>query len=233
VKQLVLKQFQGGIDFLMHIPGLNNKQQSMKEFWDDRYSQQQFAYGEAPNEFIKEQLALLSAGKILFPAEGEGRNAVYAAQLGWDVSAFDFSSKGKERAEQLAASKQVNIDYRVSSFMEEEYQPQEFDALGLTFVHFTPDIKTAMHQRLNSYLKVGGYIMLEAFSKEHRELNKVNPEVGGPPDASMMYSIDELKRDFANYEVLLLEKKMVHLDEGFGHVGESSVIRFVGKKINP
>ena len=203
----------------------------MKEFWDDRYSQEQFAYGEAPNNFIKEQLPLLTPGKILFPAEGEGRNAVYAAQLGWNVSAFDFSFKGKERAKQLAASKQVSIDYRVCSFMEEDYQPAEFDALGLTFVHFTPNIKSAMHQRLNSYLKPGGHIVFEAFSKEHRELNKENPAVGGPPDAEMMYSLEEIEHDFANYEVLLLEKKLTHLEEGFGHVGESSVIRFVGKKM--
>ncbi|WP_430817758.1 class I SAM-dependent methyltransferase [Carboxylicivirga sp. RSCT41] len=203
----------------------------MKEFWDDRYSQEQFAYGEEPNSFVKDQLPLLTPGRILFPAEGEGRNAVYAAQLGWDVSAFDFSSKGKERADQLAASKNVSINYRVSSFMEEQYAPGEFDALCLTFVHFTPDIKSAMHKRLNTYLKVGGYIVFEAFSKEHRELNKVNPAVGGPPDTNMMYAVSEIKRDFDNYELILLEKKMVDLNEGFGHVGESSVIRFIGKKL--
>ena len=73
----------------------------MKEFWNERYRQNEFAYGEEPNEFLKEQLAKLQPGSILFPAEGEGRNAVYAAQSGWQVSAFDISEEGKKKAERL------------------------------------------------------------------------------------------------------------------------------------
>ena len=204
----------------------------MKNFWDERYSQNEFAYGEAPNSYLEAKLPLLKAEKILFPAEGEGRNSVYAAQLGWEVSAFDFSVKGKERADQLAASKSVSIDYKLSSFLEECYNVGEFDAIGMFFVHFPPEIKTEMHKRLDSYLKVGGHIIMEAFSKEHRKLNKINPAVGGPPDANMMYSIDEIKRDFSNYEFIELSKEMTTLNEGFGHVGKSSVIRFIGRKID-
>ena len=202
----------------------------MKEFWDNRYSQDEFAYGKEPNVFIKEKLPLLKTGKILFPAEGEGRNSVYAAQLGWDVSAFDYSTKGKERADDLAKSKNVKIKYTVSGFLNECYKPNEFDAICLTFVHFEPEIKTEMHKRLDRYLKPGGYIVLEAFSKEHSEINKINPTVGGPPNANLMYSMDEIKHDFVNYEIIELRKQRVNLKEGFGHVGESSVIRFVGKK---
>jgi 2-polyprenyl-3-methyl-5-hydroxy-6-metoxy-1,4-benzoquinol methylase len=202
----------------------------MKEFWDERYSQEQFAYGEEPNAFVKEKLPLFKAGKILFPAEGEGRNSVYAAQLGWEVSAFDFSAKGKQRADDLASSKNVKIDYQVKSFFEESYDKDEFDAICMTFVHFDPKIKTEMHKRLDSYLKPGGHIIFEAFSKEHREINKINPEVGGPSDAKYMYSIEEIERDFSNYEIIELKKELVHLHEGFGHVGESSLIRFIGRK---
>ncbi len=205
----------------------------MREFWNDRYGKEAFAYGKEPNVFIKETLPSLAPGKILFPAEGEGRNAVYAAQLGWETSAFDFSNQGKEKANRLAESKNVTIDYKISAFLEEKYQPESFDAIGLTFVHFEPEIKTQMHQRLDSYLKVGGHIILEAFSKEHRELSKMNPALGGPPDANMMYALEEIERDFKNYDIIQLSKEMVNLDEGYGHVGESSVIRFIGKKNSP
>ncbi|TRX71847.1 bifunctional 2-polyprenyl-6-hydroxyphenol methylase/3-demethylubiquinol 3-O-methyltransferase UbiG [Carboxylicivirga sp. M1479] len=202
----------------------------MKEFWDDRYSQDEFAYGAEPNEYIKEKLPLLKPGKVLFPAEGEGRNSVYAAQLGWEVCAFDFSAVGKKKADALAASKGVSINYQVKGFLEEEYEANEFDAICLTFVHFHPDMKMQMHKRLDSYLKVGGYIIMDAFSKEHREINKVNEHAGGPPNADMMYSIEEIKSYFDNYDFIELKKELVHLQEGFGHVGEGSVIRFVGKK---
>lgn len=57
--------------------------------WNERYSKEEFAYGEEPNQYLKEQLEKLDVGKILFPAEGEGRNGVYAAKLGWNVFAFD------------------------------------------------------------------------------------------------------------------------------------------------
>lgn len=203
----------------------------MEEFWDDRYSQDEFVYGAEPNAFVKEKLSQFSVGKILFPADGEGRNSVYAAELGWNVSAFDYSKKAKEKADKLASSKNVSIDFTVQRFLEEDYKKAAFDMICLTFVHFEPAIKTEMHKRLNRYLKIGGIIIFEAFSKEHRELNKLNPSVGGPPNEDMMYSIEEIKRDFKNYEVIELNKEFVSLNEGFGHVGESSVIRFIGRKV--
>ncbi|HEX7902265.1 MAG TPA: hypothetical protein VF487_00200 [Chitinophagaceae bacterium] len=81
--------------------------------WNDRYSKDEFAYGEHPNNYLKKQLEKLNAGKILFPAEGEGRNAVFAAKLGWTVSAFDISVEGKNKAFKLAAANKVIIDYQV------------------------------------------------------------------------------------------------------------------------
>jgi len=60
-----------------------------KDRWDERYSNEAYAYGELPNDYLKEQLEKANVGKILFPADGEGRNGVFAAKLGWDVSAFD------------------------------------------------------------------------------------------------------------------------------------------------
>lgn len=202
----------------------------MKAFWNERYSQTGWAYGDTPNTFVKEQLPYFKSGRILFPAEGEGRNAVYAAQLGWDVSAFDYSESGKEKAMQLAALKGVNIDYRIHSFLEEEYSREYFDAICNVFVHFEPEIKTAMHKRLDKYLKKGGLFIMEVYSKEHRELNRLNPALGGPPDASHMYSIEEIKKDFGHYDILNLSVERVHLKEGLYHVGESSVLRFIGRK---
>lgn len=203
----------------------------MKEFWNERYSQDEFAYGEAPNEYVKEKLPLFKPGKILFPAEGEGRNAVFAAQLGWDVSAFDFSAAGKERADKLAQSKNVSINYTIQAFLEEQYDAEEFDAICHTYVHFHPSMKAEMNKRLISYLKVGGHVIIEVFSKEHREINKVNPSAGGPDDENMMYSLEEIQEFYKDFEIIELKKELVELHEGFGHVGESSVIRFIGKKL--
>src|SRR4051812_12435595 len=112
------------------------------ERWNDRYSKEEFAYGEQPNNYLKEQLEKLDAGSILFPAEGEGRNAVFAAQLGWRVSAFDISIEGKNKALGLAEANNVTIDYQVGELQELNYKPEQFDAIALIYAHFPADIKS-------------------------------------------------------------------------------------------
>ncbi|MBI3221307.1 MAG: class I SAM-dependent methyltransferase [Bacteroidetes bacterium] len=198
--------------------------------WNDRYSKSGYAYGEYPNEYLKEQLTKLSPGAILFPAEGEGRNAVFAAKQGWAVSAFDISAAGERKAIQLAQANQVSIDYRVGELQEMKYVPAQFDAIGLIYAHFPPEIKSAIHQSLSVFLRTGGTIIFEAFSKKHLDYSVKNPDVGGPKDLASLFSIEEIQHDFANYEIVELEEKEIELKEGLYHNGLASVIRFVGKK---
>src|SRR5579863_666860 len=115
---------------------------SWVERWDDRYRNEEFAYGEQPNNFLKQQLEKLPVGKILFPAEGEGRNAIFAARLGWTVSAFDISVEGKNKALRLAETNQVTIDYQVAELESLNYQPEQFDAIALIYAHFPAGIKS-------------------------------------------------------------------------------------------
>lgn len=201
-----------------------------KDFWDERYSKAEYAYGEEPNEYLKEQLQKFPAGKILFPAEGEGRNSVYAATQGWDTHAFDQSKEGKNKALQLAEKNKVTIDYQVGALEAIHFNEQEFDAIALFYAHFPADKKSAYHKILDSYLKKGGIIIFEAFSKTNLEYIAKNPRVGGPKDVDMLFSVAELKEDFPNYEIIELEEAVVNLNEGQFHTGEGAVIRFVGKK---
>lgn len=141
----------------------------MKDFWDERYSGKEFVYGENPNEYLKAKLTELNKGKILLPAEGEGRNAVYAAKSGWMVSAFDQSIAGKEKAEILADKNGVAINYIISDVDEIRYHENSFDGLALIYAHFHSDKRTAYHRKLSSYLRKGGTLILEAFGKSHME----------------------------------------------------------------
>jgi len=110
--------------------------------WNDRYSKEEFAYGVAPNNYLKEQLENLNTGTILFPAEGEGRNAVFAAKLGWTVSAFDISPQGKNKALLLAGTNKVTIDYQVGELQTLNYNPEQFDIIALIYAHFPANIKS-------------------------------------------------------------------------------------------
>jgi hypothetical protein len=203
----------------------------MKEIWDERYGQVEFAYGEEPNAFLKEQLNGIQLGKALFPAEGEGRNSVYTASLGWEIEAFDLSEEGKQKALKLAALKNVQINYQVGEFQQFNYENESFDLITLIYAHFPAKNKSDYHKELSNYLKKGGLIIFEAFSKNHLEYVSKNPKIGGPKDIDMLFSIEELKSDFSNFDILLLEEKKVELNEGLYHNGVGSVIRFVGRKM--
>ncbi|WP_316634587.1 class I SAM-dependent methyltransferase [uncultured Flavobacterium sp.] len=198
--------------------------------WDDRYSSEEFAYGEEPNNYFKEQIEKLNPGTILFPAEGEGRNAIYAAKLGWTVSAFDISEEGRNKALKLAEANNVKIDYQVGELETLDYYTEQFDAIALIYAHFPAEIKSEIHRTLEIYLRKDGIIIFEAFSKKHLEYLAINDKVGGPKDIGSLFSIEEIQSDFPNYEIIQLEEKEIELNEGLFHNGKGSVIRFIGRK---
>lgn len=201
------------------------------ERWNERYRSEEFAYGIEPNNYLKEQLLKERPGKILFPAEGEGRNAVYAALHGWDVSAFDISSEGRKKALRLAEENKVEIDYQVGELESLNYFVNQFDVIALIYAHFPAGIKSEIHKKLDSLLRKGGVLIFEAFSKKHIEYIARNKEVGGSNDIAVLFSLDELRSDFSNYEVIELEEKEIELNEGAFHNGIGSVISFVGRKL--
>ena len=202
----------------------------MKEFWDSRYAETEFAYGTEANDFLKEELVKLPVGKILFPADGEGRNSVFAATLGWEVTSFDISQEGRNKAMQLAANKQVKIDYQVGLLEDLHFENEQFDAIAFIFAHFPSAIKSHYHQTISGFLKTGGTVIFEAFSKKHIEYNSINEKVGGPKDVDTLCSIAEIENDFKDFEIIELREQEVELNEGKYHIGTGSVIRFVGRK---
>jgi SAM-dependent methyltransferase len=209
--------------------GLNRMNSSTD--WDERYRDDEFAYGKAPNLFFQEWLQKFDRGSILMPADGEGRNGVFAAQLGWEVTSFDLSAEGQSKALQLAKEKEVSLEYIVGDFDELAFDKDSFDAIGLIYAHFPADKKSLFHKKLDESLKPGGLIILEAFSKNHLNFIQLNPKVGGPRDINMLYSKEEILADFQNYEILLLKEEEIDLNEGKFHVGKGSVIRFIGRKV--
>lgn len=202
----------------------------MISFWDERYSEEEYVYGEHPNEFFKQELDRLKPGKLLLPAEGEGRNAVYASQKGWVVTAFDQSVSGKRKAENLAQKNNVAFTYLLGTFEEMAFEPASFDAIALIFAHWPALKKSDYHKLIAEWLKPGGILILEAFSKRHLSFQEKNPSVGGPKDEAMLYSIEELSQDFAGLDVLKLEEIEIELSEGNYHKGQASVVRLVARK---
>lgn len=202
----------------------------LKQRWDERYREETYAYGEEPNVFLQQQLAGIKPGKILFAAEGEGRNAVYAAQLGWDVSAFDISEEGKKKALALANRKNCSIDYRVGALPDLGFEAGSFDAVVLIFAHMPQPFRSEYQQLMAGYLRSGGLVIAEGFSKEHLRYVQADERVGGPREAALLLSEAELQSDFAGFEALHLQTCETELHEGKFHNGIGLVVQFVGRK---
>jgi len=197
----------------------------MNQFWNERFATEEYVYGTEPNLFYREQLEKLNPGKILFPAEGEGRNAVYAAMQDWKVTAFDPSTVAKTKAENLARQKNVEIYYRITDYENVSFSKESFDCLVLIYAHMHPLKRKEYHKKLASFLKPGGTLILEGFSKK-----QIKNNTGGPRNVEMLFSEEELRNDFNFFSELSISETDVTLDEGAFHKGKASVIRVTGKK---
>lgn len=202
----------------------------MKEFWDERYKQDDYAYGKDPNEYLKEKLPVLKSGKILFPAEGEGRNAVFAAKIGWDISAFDISTEAKTKALRLAEEEGVEINYRTTSSPDLPFRKEEFDVIALIYAHFPQPVRKEYFSRLKQLLKKGGKVIFEGFASRHPEYQKMNPGVGGPKTNEMLFSEKEIRAAFQGFDFQEFYEGEIELDEGRFHKGKGWVIRFVAEE---
>lgn len=197
----------------------------MDNIWDKRYQTDEFVYGTSPNEFIAEELIKLEPGKILFPAEGEGRNAVFAAKLGWQVFAFDFSKIAKHKADKLASDSSVQLNYQVCDYVNYEAKPEMFDCIAFSYTHLPANIRTPFFRKMIELLKPNGKIIFECFSTD-----QLNYFSGGPKDIDMLFTCDIIKSDFVGLSEIVVQKEIIQLSEGSLHKGLASVIRMVATK---
>ncbi|WP_296620416.1 bifunctional 2-polyprenyl-6-hydroxyphenol methylase/3-demethylubiquinol 3-O-methyltransferase UbiG [Marivirga sp.] len=197
----------------------------MIEFWNERYAKDEFIYGTEPNEFLREQLENLPKGKIILPCDGEGRNAVFAAKLGWEVNAFDFSSSAKEKAKALAKQESVSLNYEVADIHEKDFKENSVDVVALIYAHFPEKLRKIAHQKAVKWLKPGGRLILEAFNP-----NQLDNNTGGPKSIDMLYTESMLRDDFQDLKIEKLESLDTNLSEGDFHKGKADVIRLIAVK---
>lgn len=196
-----------------------------KQFWSTRYLENKTVYGTEPNEFFKQFIDTHKPGTLLLPAEGEGRNAVYAAKKGWQVDAFDFSEVAREKALHLASSQNMRINYWVEDLTSFK-ATKTYDAVGLIYVNLPDRMRQGFHEQSYRSLDSGGYIVLEAFAKEQAHFNS-----GGPRDSALLYNAPTICGDFPFLHLISCGQKEVVLNEGVFHQGKAAVLRMIGQKL--
>jgi len=195
----------------------------MKEFWNERFGSPTFIYGTQPNEFFKQELDKIQPGKLLLPAEGEGRNAVYAATKGWEVTAFDYAEAGKKKAFLLAKENNVQFDYFIADYANVILPENHFDALALIYAH-TPNWEQVYRTLLRA-LKPGGVLILEVFNKK-----QIHNDSGGPKALPLLVNASELKTILQDFSSIDCWEDEITLGEGNFHTGKADVVRCVAKK---
>lgn len=194
-------------------------------FWDQRYAENETVYGLEPNRFFKAFIDAHKPGAILLPAEGEGRNAVYAAAKGWQVDAFDFSPVAREKALKRAKERHLEINY-FTARAENFHAGKLYDAVGLIYVHLPASVRAHFHQQVYRSLRSGGYMVMEAFAKE-----QIHNTSGGPKDPALLYDAPTICTDFQFLHMLSCGQKTIPLAEGPFHQGKADVLQMIGQKL--
>lgn len=197
----------------------------INSFWNDRYSENEFVYGKAPNIYFAEELIKLKPGNIILPCDGEGRNAVYAARQGWNVQAFDLSEAGKAKADVLALKYDVKINFQLQDAALALYPAEIADAVAIIYTHLPTPIRKKLYKNIIHWLKPGGKVILETFCPK-----QLNNNSGGPKDIDLLNTKEILFEDFKDLSIDYLEYAQIQLSEGKYHDGPADVIRMIATK---
>ena len=206
----------------------------MQTFWNERYTAEEAAYGKEPNAFLVDALTQLrprlgAAPTLLLPCDGEGRNAVWAAGAGWQVSSFDYSEAGVQKSKRWAAEAAVEVNCQVADALSFEPEAQA-DVVALIYAHMPADLRATFHQRAAAWVRPGGYLVLEGF---HPDQIRNNHPSGGPKSIDMLFTPAMLQEDFeagAGLTIESLHAVETTLAEGPFHRGPASVTQLIAYK---
>ena len=195
----------------------------MKARWNERYDRDMYIYGKEPVAFLKQKMDGLKKGKALVLAMGEGRNAVYLAQNGFDVTGVDISEVAIEKCNRLAEERNTAVNAVVADLTDYDMGKGQFDLIT-KFYYYEPSI----FPQIIDALKPGGMFILEQFSIDHLKYRENNGF--GPRNPDYLIKPNELLDHFKSLRILYYEDTVVELDEGM-HKGTAAVIRLIAEKV--
>jgi len=198
-----------------------------REFWDQRFAATDYIFGTDPNVFLSAQAERFKRGdRVLDVACGEGRNSVWLASLGCEVTGVDVSPLALAKARRLADTHGLNVAYREADIRDWQWQPARFDAVVCIFIQFAePSQRLRLFEGIQTTLTSGGLVVLQGYTPKQLEY-----KTGGPPQADHMYTQALLREGFRNLDILHLREHEEILAEGTKHVGRSALIDLVARK---
>ncbi|WP_019624812.1 SAM-dependent methyltransferase [Thioalkalivibrio thiocyanoxidans] len=193
--------------------------------WDERYAAEEYVYGTKPNDFLRMAVASVPCGRALCLGEGEGRNAVFLAQQGFDVLAVDSSAVGLRKAQRLAEDRGVRIETLVVDLADYAIEPDSWDLIVSIFCHVPPEIRRRLHAETVAALRPGGTFILEAYTPAQLERG-----TGGPPVADLMMTRSALIEELDGLEFQEAVECERDVIEGRFHTGRGAVVQILAHK---
>ncbi|WP_067178361.1 bifunctional 2-polyprenyl-6-hydroxyphenol methylase/3-demethylubiquinol 3-O-methyltransferase UbiG [Sulfurospirillum sp. UCH001] len=200
----------------------------MQAFWNAKFYTKDFIYGEAPNNFVKENIELLvNTKKVMCLGEGEGRNAIYLADKGMEVEALDISDVALKKLRRRAKESYLFIKTRHTLF--EYWQPDtHYDAVVCTYLHLPKHNQKMLFEKALMALNTNGYFIAELFSE-----SQIHFSSGGPKNIALLYDLNDILDIVKTLpcKIIKLAQEVIVLNEGDKHVGRASVIRIILQKL--
>ncbi|MBL0217549.1 MAG: class I SAM-dependent methyltransferase [Myxococcales bacterium] len=197
----------------------------MTTFWDERYSGEDYAYGTEPNDFLRAEAHRIPPGPVLCLAEGEGRNAVFLAGLGHQVTAVDQSAAGLRKAERLAQRNGVTLELIQADLATFDLGRDQWSGIVEIFVHLPPELRRRIHAQIPLALRPAGAFVLEVYRPE-----QLVHDTGGPKDAALLCSLADLRQELAPLELVIAREVDREIHEGRFHTGASATVQLVGHR---
>jgi SAM-dependent methyltransferase len=164
--------------------------------WDERYAESDLLWGAEPNRLFAAVVGEWEPGRALDLAAGEGRNAIWLARKGWDVTAVDFSPVAVERGKAVARDLGTIVRFEVADLLDFEPQPAGFDLVSILYLHLESDHLRLVHERAALALAPGGRVVVIG-----HDVRNIEEGVGGPQEASVLLSPETVAGELHGCEI--------------------------------
>jgi len=160
--------------------------------WDERYSTEELVWHAEPNASLVEEVgrAGLLPGRALDLACGEGRNSLWLAAQGWQVTGVDFSRVAIAKAKQLAAQRSIEVDFLVADVVDWVPPAQAFDLVVVMYLHLE-----ALGRRRSLRLAAGAVAKGGTLLVVGHDSANLAEGVGGPQSPALLFSPEDLVAD--------------------------------------
>ena len=193
---------------------------SRRALWDERHAARQPIESFEPDPTLVDEIGSLRPGRALDLGAGDGRNAIWLAIQGWQVTAVDFSQVALDRGRALATASGVRVEWQLADLLEWSPGASRFDLVTLFFIHLPSDERRDVYARAAAAVAPGGTLLIVG----HDRTNLVDG-VGGPQDPTVLFTPGEVAADLAGFRVDRADVARRRVPDGDGPI--DAIVRAV------